>query len=45
MAMKKIRDRLLAIIGSDAFAVIAILALAYAYIKGSLAVMEYLAER
>lgn len=45
MVMKKIMDKLLSIIGSDAFAVIAILALAYAYIKGSLAVMEYLAER
>ena len=45
MVMKKIRDRLLAIIGSDAFAVIAILALAYAYIKCSLAAMEFLAER
>ena len=45
MIMKKIRDRLLAIIGSDAFAVIAILALAYAYIKCSLAAMEFLAER
>ena len=45
MAMKKIRDSLLAIIGSDAFAVIAILALAYAYIKCSLAAMEFLAER
>lgn len=45
MAMKKIRDRLLSIIGSDAFAVIAILALAYAYIKCSLAAMEFLAER
>ena len=38
MGMKKIRDR----IGSDAFAVIAILALAYAYIKWSLAFWEYL---
>ena len=45
MIMKKIRDRLLAIIGSDAFAVIAILALAYAYIKCSLTAMEFLAER
>ena len=45
MAMKRIRDTVLAIIGSDAFAVIAILALAYAYIKCSLAAMEFLAER
>ena len=45
MVMKKIRDKLLSIIGSDAFAVIAILALAYAYIKCSLAAMEFLAER
>ena len=45
MDMNMIRDRLLASIGSDAFAVIAILAMVYEYIKGSLAVMEYLAER
>ena len=42
MVMKRIRDTVLAIIGSDAFAVIAILALAYAYIKWSLAFWEYL---
>ena len=42
MVMKKIRDRLLSIIGSDAFAVIAILALAYAYIRWSLAFWEYM---
>ena len=45
MAMKKLRDTVVAIIGSDAFSVIAILALAYAYIKCSLAAMDFLAER
>lgn len=42
--MKKAKDILLAVLGSDAFAVMVCLALAYGYIKRSLVVLEYMAR-
>ena len=44
MAMKKIGRVILAVLGSDAFAVCAGLALVYGYIKASLEFMEYMAR-